>query len=84
MKTEWAIKSMLSQRMRADSQESSKVKSEPIKFRISWKYRDGSKKGHGEPIFNMKEATETAKIMNGKVPYVLHWAEPCVIFPLTS
>ena len=51
-----------------------------LRCRISWEFRDGSKKGHGEPVFNLKEAEEFAGWANQEFPYILHWAEPCYFY----
>jgi hypothetical protein len=45
--------------------------------RVAWEYRDGSKNGHGQPIFTFDEAESIAAKMNAEYPEILHWPEPC-------
>ena len=53
---------------------------ESLRCRISWEFRDGSKKGHGEPVFDLDEAEEFAGWANKEFPYILHWVEPCYFY----
>lgn len=51
--------------------------SDTMRCRISWEFRDESKRGHGQPILTFDEAAEWAEFCNKRLPHILHWVEPC-------
>ena len=45
------------------------------RWRIAWKYRNGSNEGHGESIFTLEKGVAFAEHMNKIIPNVIHWVE---------